>query len=145
VTNVRNLDSGYWRAWLNDPAQRCLVPFTSFAEPHPTRRDARGWVDNEWFGARDTEVSAFAGIWRPWSGQRLKAVDGQARRQRVAGDWSLFAILTTAPNALVAPIHAKAMPVILPPTAWDIWLNAPWCEAQQVVQPFPAEAMEIVG
>jgi hypothetical protein len=33
VTNVRNLDSPFWRGMLTKPEQRCLVPFTRFAEP----------------------------------------------------------------------------------------------------------------
>ena len=32
VTNIRNPSSPHWRRWFN-PESRCLVPFTSFAEP----------------------------------------------------------------------------------------------------------------
>ncbi|MBM3929180.1 MAG: hypothetical protein FJ335_12110, partial [Sphingomonadales bacterium] len=32
VTNVRNLASPFWRSMLKDPAQRCLVPVTTFSE-----------------------------------------------------------------------------------------------------------------
>jgi len=32
VTNVRNLTSSFWRSMLTTPAQRCLVPVTSFSE-----------------------------------------------------------------------------------------------------------------
>ena len=31
VTNVRNVASPFWRAWLK-PQHRCLVPLTSFSE-----------------------------------------------------------------------------------------------------------------
>jgi len=31
VTNVRNVSSPFWRAWLK-PQYRCLVPLTSFSE-----------------------------------------------------------------------------------------------------------------
>jgi putative SOS response-associated peptidase YedK len=31
VTNVRNTSSPHWRRWLG-PANRCIVPFTSFSE-----------------------------------------------------------------------------------------------------------------
>ncbi len=38
----------------------------------------------------------------------------------------LFAFLTTEPNAIVAPIHAKAMPVILTTQEEvDAWMTAP--------------------
>ena len=33
ITNVRNLSSPFWRSMIANPKQRCLVPFTEFAEP----------------------------------------------------------------------------------------------------------------
>ncbi|MEG8055167.1 SOS response-associated peptidase family protein [Sphingomonas aerolata] len=32
VTNVRNLNSSFWRSMLTTPARRCLVPVTAFSE-----------------------------------------------------------------------------------------------------------------
>jgi putative SOS response-associated peptidase YedK len=40
VTNVRNTASPHWRRWLG-PANRCIVPFTSFSE-YETGPDGRG-------------------------------------------------------------------------------------------------------
>ena len=38
----------------------------------------------------------------------------------------LYAFLTTEPNVTVAPIHPKAMPVILTERdEWETWLHAP--------------------
>jgi len=34
VTNIPNVNSPHWRRWLGI-GNRCVVPFTSFAEPNP--------------------------------------------------------------------------------------------------------------
>ena len=132
VTNVRNTASPFWRAWLK-PEFRCLVPATSFCE----------WTDSKpkvphWFAVNDNEprpVFAFAGIWRPWTGERKKET----------AEHLLFSFLTTAPNSLVAPVHAKAMPVILTPDQWETWLSAPAKEALKLQQPAPDGLLRIAA
>jgi putative SOS response-associated peptidase YedK len=121
VTNVRNLASPYWRAMLADPGQRCFVPFSMFAEPV-----IGGGGANHWFKVVDRPVAAFAGIWR--------MTDAGER----------FAFLTTEPNSLVAPLHPKAMPVILHETDYAAWLEADWTVAAHLVAPFPAQLMTVV-
>ena len=56
----------------------------------------------------------------------------------------LFGFLTTEPNAAVAPIHPKAMPVILT-TAQEIetWLTAPADEALKLQR--PVDGLQIVA
>lgn len=112
ITNIRNLESNWWRGvnreWMLKPEFRCLVPFSSFAEPVPG-----GGRQNAWFEVTEGQ-GFFAGVWRPWSGDtRLIEVDGKTRRQRAAAELELYAFLTTEPNSVVKPIHPKAMPVIL--------------------------------
>jgi putative SOS response-associated peptidase YedK len=109
VTNVRNVKSPYWRAWLK-PEFRCLVPATSFCEYTDSTPKVPHWFA---LGA-DRPVFAFAGIWRPWTGTR----------KGDTGEHLLFAFLTTAPNDVVKPVHSKAMPVILTGDECDAWLEA---------------------
>lgn len=131
VTNVRNLNSPYWRGWLK-AEWRCLVLATSFCE----------WTDSRpkvthWFALNESRpLFAFAGIWRLWTGER-KGESGEHR---------LFAFLTTESNAIVAPIHAKAMPVLL--TAeheWNAWLSGSAEEAIALQRPLPNELLRIVA
>lgn len=135
VTNVRNLDSPYWRSWLDRPVQRCLVPATAFCE----YQGAVGAKVKRWFVVRDGEEDArpfaFAGIWRDWRGTRGKE----------EGRFRLFSFLTTGPNELVAPIHPQAMPVLLADaSAWERWLSAPWGDARILAEPFPAGRMALL-
>lgn len=135
VTNVRNTEKPFWRKWL-EPAQRCLVPATAFAEydqaPPGKKRE-------HWFARPDGEPFWFAGIWRDWEGVR-----GTKKAPEV-GTHRLFAFLTTEPNAEVAAIHPKAMPVILSNDEADAWLHYPAEEALKTFQrPLPDGALAIV-
>lgn len=122
VTNVRNTASAHWRRWLR-PEFRCLVPFTRFAEPD---RERGG---NAWFALPEEVPGFFAGIQVPqWRSVR-KVKDGETVDD-------LFGFLTCPPNAEVAAIHPKAMPVILAePTEWETWLTAPATEALVLQRP----------
>jgi len=54
--------------------------------------------------------------------------------------------LTTEPNAIVAPIHAKAMPVILTTQEEvDLWMTAPGKDALTLQRPLPDNALRIVA
>ena len=125
VTNVRNLDSAFWRSALDNRERRCLVPVTRFcewtAEPDPvTKRKSKVW-----FGLHqhDEPLFAFAGIWRPG------AKDGS--------DGPFMAFLTCDANEIVGAVHPKAMPVILRASYAMDWLTLDREQACALAVPFP--------
>jgi putative SOS response-associated peptidase YedK len=137
VTNVRNLASPFWRSMLAKPEQRCLVPFTRFAEPK-----IGAGREEHWFTIKDRPVSAFAGVWR-WAElpkQPTLALGGASDAPNAA---KVFAFLTCEPNPLVAPLHPKAMPVILQEADYAAWLTADWKNAAKLVTPFPSQLMAV--
>ena len=135
VTNVRNVASPHWRRWLA-LQNRCVVPFTSFAEHEALPNGSRPPV---WFALDETRPLAFfAGLWTRWTSVR-KVKEGETTND-------LFAFLTTDPNAVVGPIHPKAMPVILrTPAEVDLWLTAPAEDALVLQRPLPDDALRIVA
>lgn len=135
VTNVRNVASPHWRRWLGVES-RCVVPFTSFAENEVLPDGSRPPV---WFAIDDSRPLAFfAGIWTRWTSVR-KVKEGETTSD-------LFAFLTTEPNAIVAPIHAKAMPVILTTQEeLDAWMTAPAPKALTLQRPLGDSALRVVA
>ena len=132
VTNIRNLDSPFWRSALNNVERRCIVPVTRFcewtAEPDPETKRKR----KVWFGLHPSErqeeepLFAFAGLWRPGEG----------------GPYMAF--LTCAANALVGAVHPKAMPVMLRAPDALAWLDHDRERACALAQPFADADMRII-
>jgi len=119
VTNARHLHYPLWRDTLADPAHRCLVPFTHFAEPHPDKgKGDDGLPKQAWFCLSDANVGTFAGLW-------TETPRGRA-----------YAFATCPPNELVGQYHPKAMPVIVRPEDWETWLSAPAAEAKKLQRPY---------
>jgi putative SOS response-associated peptidase YedK len=105
---------------------RCLLPADGFYEWKKEGTKKQPVL----FRMRDEGPFAFAGLWDRWEGP-----DGQIIQS--------CTLLTTEPNALVETVHDR-MPVILPPEAYDLWLDPSVHEpsrVQPLLRPYPAEAM----
>jgi len=122
VTNVRNYTSPFWKSALANPERRCLVPFTAFSEYGPGPAGKRPLY---WFDVPSRPIVSFGGVWRP------------------TDDGAVFAFLTTEPNPLVAPIHPKAMPVLLDEQDEERWLTCSFDEAVALAKPFPSQLMSV--
>ena len=122
ITNVRNLDSPFWRSALVNPERRCVVPVTDFCE----WEGEKGAKIARWFSVPSRPIFSFAGVWRP-----------------LEGGERAFAFLTCEPNSLVAPIHPKAMPVVLDDEGEARWLQEDWADARELVSPFPSQLMTV--
>lgn len=143
VTNIRNTTSAatgrtnaHWAPWLG-PANRCLVPFTSFAEPD---QDHEGTRRNVWFAFSDARPLAFfAGIWTPHACVRMKSKGWE--------EIQAYGVLTTDSAEPVKTYHRKAMPVILTkPEEWELWLRGgSWDAVRSLQRPLPDGALSIVA
>jgi putative SOS response-associated peptidase YedK len=112
-------------------SRRCLLPADAFYEWIRHRHPATGRVRrSEPFAIRlrSGEPMAFAGIWSVWRDPH------SAERVYTA------AIITGPPNDLVARVHDR-MPVVLPPEAWDAWLDegADGADLHPLLRPAPAD------
>jgi putative SOS response-associated peptidase YedK len=90
--------------------RRCIIPADGFYEWQalPGRKAKQPM----YLHRADGRQLAFAGLYEHWRDPAEPA----------APDIETCTIITTAANALVAPIHDR-MPVILEPGAWDAWLD----------------------
>ena len=130
-TNVRHPKSAPWKGRF-ETGLRCLVPADTFGE----YQDGPSPKPRRWFARPGGQPLFFAGTWMAWEGAR------GPKKAPVVGRHELFTILTTAANAVVKPVHAKAMPVLLTSEAdIETWLTAPTEEALKLQKPAPDDAV----
>jgi putative SOS response-associated peptidase YedK len=105
--------------------RRCLVPADGFYE---WRKAGKAKVPVR-FTRSDGAPFAFAGLWDEWPSPE-------------GGTLRTFTVLTTEPNALVAPVHDR-MPVILTEAGEDAWLDpgAKTAELRPLLVPYDAAGM----
>lgn len=102
--------------------RRCVIPADGFYE---WQAPAAGTRKQPWFVHRtDGGVFALAGLWERW-------------QPRGGEPLETCTILTTEPNALMAPIHSR-MPVIIDPSACAAWLSSdtPFDAARALMAPW---------
>jgi putative SOS response-associated peptidase YedK len=107
--------------------RRCLIPADGFYE---WRQEGRGKTPM-YIHLASGKPFALAGLWETWN-----APDGSQVLS--------CTILTTQPNELMASIHNR-MPVILPPEAYPLWLEAGEPDTDRLVgllKPYPAQEMQ---
>lgn len=116
-------DSNLFRAAFNH--RRCLILADGFYEwtgPQGSKQPYR-------IRRTDREPFAFAGLWSQWNPDH-----GDARHTTT--------ILTTDANDAVAEVHDR-MPVMLEPEEHDEWLHADAEDAKHVLDPFPADKLDV--
>lgn len=113
-------------------ARRCIIPADGFYEwkKIPGRRHKQPY----YLHRADGEPLAFAGLWETWR-------DPAAPRTVLHS----CTIITTAANDRVAEVHDR-MPAILPPRAWDTWLDPAGADLDllgTLLVPAPASLLEL--
>jgi putative SOS response-associated peptidase YedK len=136
VTNVRNYASPFWRSALKNPAQRCLVPFTSFSE---YGAGMKGDLPLYWFDVPSRPVACFAGVWRRGENGPLYAF----LTCGYSGTDDLDVEKAAAAAHIVGRVHSKATPVILHPEDYDRWLRAPIEDVLPLATPYPSQLMRV--
>ena len=104
--------------------RRCIVPADAFYEWDRTASPRQPYAIGP---AGEGEMLALAGIWSPIHGEAPTA-----------------AIMTTAPNELVAVVHNR-MPVILEREAFDVWLDsdADLGHVRSLLRPAPEKSLRM--
>jgi len=90
--------------------RRCIIPADGFFE----WKSVEGQKKKQPYFMRPTDGQpfAFAGLWSVWR-----------PKDRPDEELRSCTVITGAPNSVVADIHDR-MPVILPASAWDTWLDS---------------------
>jgi putative SOS response-associated peptidase YedK len=92
--------------------RRCLIPADGFYEWQASGERKRPYF----IRAKTGGPLAFAGLWETWTGPNGEELETAA-------------IVTTRANRTLSSIHER-MPVVVPPEAFDLWLDGAKIDAQ---------------
>lgn len=114
--------------------RRCIIPADGFYEwtTQPGAAKKQPYLIHR----PDGEPYAFAGIWERWKGPKGAAEEGSG-----AEPLRSCSIVTTSANDTMSELHDR-MPVILPRSAWDTWLDTDQHDTEllgQLLVPAPDE------
>lgn len=101
VNNAREdkLHTAFWRDSF--VKRRCLIPVSAWAEAE----GEKGRMTRTWYALAGADVFAVAGVWRP------------------TAEWGeAYSMVMVDGCAQMADVHDR-MPVVLPPSAWSMWLE----------------------
>jgi putative SOS response-associated peptidase YedK len=107
-------------------ARRCVIPADGFYEWKKAGKEKQPYC----FEVNCGELFAFAGLWDVWKDASGKQIES-------------CSILTTTPNPVTAMIHDR-MPVILDPSAYNLWLDPGMKKVaaiSDILQPYDAGLM----
>lgn len=102
--------------------RRCLLIASGFYEWERRAETRLPW----YVFRRDGAPMALAGIWQYWGGATPVAT---------------CAIVTTAANATLAPVHDR-MPLILDPQGWPLWLGEAGHGAARLMRPAAEDVVQ---
>ena len=128
--------------------RRCILPASGFYEWQAvTGADGKPAKQPHYISPVGTPFFAMAGLFEAW--RPPPAADGPADtlqgNEVDSSGWVLTCcVITTAANALMAPLHDR-MPVMLPPEHWAAWLdrgNHEPATLAPLLQGLPAGAMQ---
>jgi putative SOS response-associated peptidase YedK len=131
------------KGWKSSLARRrCIIPIDGFYEWQDQGKGRR--KQPFYITARDGTPLALAGLWATWRDPATKE-QGEAADTDADDELWTCTILTTSANQLMGSVHHR-MPVILPPEAWDAWLDPDNTDTEQLAEllrPAPEELLAL--
>ena len=132
------------KGWKSSLARkRCIIPIDGFYEWQDQGKGRR--KQPFYITARDGKPLALAGLWATWRDPNAGKDGEKASGADSPEELWTCTILTTTANRLMGSVHQR-MPVILPPEAWDAWLDPDNTDTEQLaglLRPAPEKMLAL--